>query len=62
MRTIIRDRDGKTGQEAYSGELLPLAPSVPNAETVAAMEAGRRGKLVTVGDIDGLMADLYADD
>ena len=34
----------------------------PNAETIAAMEAARRGELVTVGDVDGLMADLDADD
>jgi len=26
------------------------------------MEAARRGELVTVGDVDGLMADLHADD
>ncbi len=41
---------------------LPFEPLVPNAETVAAMEAARRGDLVTVGDVDGLMADLHADD
>ncbi len=41
---------------------LPFDPLAPNAETVAAMEAARRGELVTVGDIDGLMTDLHADD
>ncbi len=41
---------------------LPFEPLVPNAETVAAMEAARRGELVTVGGIDGLMADLHAED
>ena len=41
---------------------LPFEPLVPNAETVAAMEAARRGELVTAGDVDGLMADLHADD
>ena len=41
---------------------LPFEPLVPNAETVAAMEAARRGELVTVGGVDGLMADLHADD
>ena len=41
---------------------LPFEPLVPNAETVAAMEAPRRGDLVTVGDVDGLTADLHADD
>ena len=41
---------------------LPFEPLVPNAETVAAMEAARRGDLVTVSDVDRLMADLHADD
>ncbi len=62
MRTVIRERDGKTGQEAHGGDLPRLEPLVPNAETVAAMEAARRGELITVGDVDDLMADLHADD
>jgi len=41
---------------------LPFEHLVPNPETVAAMAAARRGELVTVGDVDGLMADLHADD
>ncbi len=41
---------------------LPFEPLVPNAETVAAMEATRRGDLVTVGNVNDLMADLNADD
>ena len=41
---------------------LPFEPLVPNEETIAAMEAARRGELVAVGDVDGLMADLHADD
>lgn len=41
---------------------LPFEPLVPNPETIAAMEAARRGELVTVHDVDGLMADLNADD
>ena len=41
---------------------LPFDPLVPNPETVAAMEEARRGELVTVGDVDDLMADLHADD
>jgi DNA-damage-inducible protein J len=35
---------------------------MPNAETVEAMKAARRGELVTVGSIDYLLADLNADD
>ena len=41
---------------------LPFEPLVPNAETIEAMEAARRGDIVEVGDIKGLMADLNADD
>jgi DNA-damage-inducible protein J len=41
---------------------LPFEPLVPNAETVEAMQAARRGDLVTVGGVDKLIADLNADD
>lgn len=41
---------------------LPFELLVPIPETVAAMEAARRGELVTVHDVDGLMADLNAED
>ena len=41
---------------------LPFDPLIPNAETVAAIEAARRGKVVEVGDVDGLMNDLDEDD
>src|ERR1035437_4406180 len=41
---------------------LPFEPLMPNAETVEAMKAARRGELVTVGSIDNLLADLHADD
>jgi DNA-damage-inducible protein J len=40
---------------------LPFEPLVPNAETVAAMKAARRGDLVTVRDPSGLLASLNAD-
>jgi DNA-damage-inducible protein J len=40
---------------------LPFSPIVPNAETIAAMKAARRGEVVEVGDVDGLMASLRAD-
>ncbi len=60
MRTVIGD--GKIGLEARSGNGVPLDPLVPNAEAIVAVEAGRRGELATVGDVDGLMAGLHADD
>jgi DNA-damage-inducible protein J len=41
---------------------LPFAPLVPNATTIAAMRAARRGELETVGGIDDLMAEMRADD
>jgi DNA-damage-inducible protein J len=40
---------------------LPVQPPVPNAETIAAMKAARRGELVTVGSTDQLLASLNAD-
>jgi DNA-damage-inducible protein J len=40
---------------------LPFEPLVPNAETVEAMKAARRGELVTVGSIDDLITNLDAD-
>jgi DNA-damage-inducible protein J len=41
---------------------LPFEPLVPNAETVEAMKAARRGELVTVGPADALLTSLNADD
>jgi hypothetical protein len=36
--------------------------SAPNETTIEAMKAARRGELVTVGNVEGLFADLHADD
>ncbi len=41
---------------------LPFEPLVPNAETIAAMKAARRGELVTAGSPDKLIASLNEDD
>jgi DNA-damage-inducible protein J len=41
---------------------LPFDPLVPNAETVEAMMAARRGELKSFGSVEVLMADLHADD
>ena len=41
---------------------LPFEPLVPNAETIEAMKAARRGDLITVGSPDSLLASLNADD
>lgn len=41
---------------------LPFEPLIPNAKTIKAMQAARRGQLVTVGGVKDLLADLNADD
>lgn len=41
---------------------LPFEPLTPNAETVAAMKAARRGELTTVGGPERLLASLKAGD
>ena len=41
---------------------LPFDPLVPNAETIEAMKAARRGEVATVGTVADLLADLNADD
>jgi len=40
---------------------LPFEPLVPDAETVKAMKAARKGELVTVGSTDELLASLNED-
>jgi DNA-damage-inducible protein J len=41
---------------------LPFEPLVPNAKTIAALKAARRGKLATAGPAKKLLARLNADD
>jgi len=41
---------------------LPFEPLVPNAETIEAMRAARRGALVTVGSLNNLFRELNAGD
>ena len=43
-------------------EALPFEPLVPNAKTIKAMQAARRGDLTKATSIDEVMADLHADD
>jgi len=40
---------------------LPFEPLVPNQETIKAMRAARKGKLVSFDSIEALMADLNED-
>lgn len=41
---------------------LPFAPLVPNAETIKAMKAARRGEMTTVHSAKELFESLDADD
>jgi DNA-damage-inducible protein J len=41
---------------------LPFEPLVPNAETIEAMKAARRGDLAAVDSPDKLLASLNAND
>jgi DNA-damage-inducible protein J len=41
---------------------LPFAPLAPNADTIEAMKAARRGETVTVGSPDKLLGSLNAGD
>ena len=50
------------GKSAASAGGRAYRPLVPNEETIAAIEAARRGELVTVDGAEALMADADADD
>lgn len=41
---------------------LPFEPLVPNAETIEAMKAARRGEVTKVGSPNALLASLNAGD
>lgn len=41
---------------------LPFEPLIPNAKTIAAIKAARKGDLVKAATIKELLADLHADD
>jgi DNA-damage-inducible protein J len=68
--TIILGAAGLTVSDAVrmmlvrtvAEKALPFDPLTPNAQTIEAMKAARRGDLVTVGSVDDLLADLHADD
>ena len=68
--TAIYASAGLTLSEAFrimlmrtvADRALPFDPLIPNAETVEAMMAARRGEVVTVGSVNDLLADLHADD
>ena len=51
---------GTSGNGASSNG--PLAPLVPNDETIAAMKEARAGNLPQFADVGSLFDDLHADD
>ena len=47
---------------AATDQAFPFELRVPNAETIAAMNAGDRGEAQKFASVEELMADLHADD
>jgi len=47
---------------AATDQAFPFDLHVPNAETIAAMQAAERGEGVKFGSIEELMADLHEND
>ena len=68
--TAVLDAIGLTVSDAFrlmmvriaAEKRLPFEPLVPNAETIEAMKATRRGEATSVGNVEGLMDDLNADE
>jgi DNA-damage-inducible protein J len=55
------DENGVVRARIAKEKALPFEPLVPNAETVEATKAARRGELVTVGGVSTLLSSLNAD-
>lgn len=68
--TAVLDAIGLTVSDAFrmmmariaAEKALPFEAFVPNAKTVAAMKAARRGEVITVGKSRKLLARLNAGD
>jgi DNA-damage-inducible protein J len=58
----VRRAAAKLGKRIAKEKALPVGPLTPNAETIEAMKAARRGELVRVGSAEALLASLNADD
>ena len=67
---VILDAIGLTVSDAFrmmmrrivAERRLPFDPLVPNATTIAAIEAARRGELETAGSVDEVFEQLDRDD
>ena len=54
----LMDILGSEWHERY----LSAVDKIPNAETIASVEAGRRGDVASFNSVEELMADLNAED
>jgi DNA-damage-inducible protein J len=61
MGLSLSDAFRLLSKRVAADKALPFEPLVPNAETVEAMKAARRGNVVTVGKPSNLLASLNAD-
>jgi hypothetical protein len=61
-RTVFRDRVKKSEQEILDWTAKADATLVPNAETVAAIQASMRGEVVSFNSVADLTVDLNAED
>jgi antitoxin component of RelBE/YafQ-DinJ toxin-antitoxin module len=56
---VVRAPIDETSEaKAVADGALPFEPLIPNAETIEAMKAARRGELVTVGEPSSLLVSL----
>lgn len=68
--TVVLASIGLTPSSAYNllmtkiatEKALPFNPLVPNAETIEAMKAARRGELIPVASVADLFNDIDDDD
>ena len=66
--TIVLSEIGLTLSDAFRmliiriarEKALPFEPLVPNAKTIEAIKAARRGNLITAGSLDNLLTELNA--
>ena len=68
--TVVLSEIGLTLSDAFRmlviriarEKALPFEPLVPNAKTIEAIKAARRGNLITAGSLDNLLTELNAND
>ena len=66
--TIVLSEIGLTLSDAFRmlviriarEKALPFEPLVPNAKTIEAIKAARRGNLITASSLDNLLTELNA--